>query len=197
MAEDANVGPLGLILLGLAFVGTAFGVAYFGQLSSEKIFEETFAAAAQTALGVVVVGVVVRWYQQKTKVREERMTTLRELSLIRQTIRDAAFLMNAHKSALTWTQQMRELVILIPRLTDLQEARMPGGTRNGLDRAKVALDDLKDEYMQRHDDVARLGTQWDAILALVPKSKEHVVGDRSPLLAALDESIGRLKQLSR
>jgi hypothetical protein len=198
MAEGENVGALGLILLGLAFVGTASGVAYFGRLTSETILEETFAAAAEAALGVVVVGVVVRWYQRRARVREEQMAMLRELSMIRQKIRDANFLMSAHKSAKTWTEQTRELVMLIPRIIDLQETTISNSRtqakHSALDRAKADLLSLKDEYLEKHDDVARLSTQWDAILAVVPRSRELVGTDRSHLLDALDESIGSLKQ---
>jgi hypothetical protein len=198
MAEGENLGTLGLILLGLVFVGTASGVAYVGHLSSEKILEETFAAAAEAALSVVVVGVVARWYQWRAHSREEKVATLRELEAIRQKVRDANFLMTAHKSAKTWTEQTRELVRLVPRIADLQETVVPNdpasAKQSALTRASTALRSIKDEYLERHDEVAKLGTQWDAILAAVPRSKELIVEERSQLLDALDESIGFLKQ---
>ncbi|HXJ93247.1 MAG TPA: hypothetical protein VMT20_10255 [Terriglobia bacterium] len=198
MAESGNFGALGLVLLGLAFVGTAILAAYYGHLWSEKVFEGTFAAAAEAAFGVFVVGIVVRWYQWRASIREEKMAVLRELSRIREKVREANFLMTAHESAKTWTEQTRELVRLVDRITDLQEAASRNGPtqmiRTALDNAKKDLEKLQDEYRRKHGDVAKLGTQWDAILDLVPESKKLVVSDQSPLVDALSESIRLLKQ---
>jgi hypothetical protein len=201
MAENKGFGALGLTLLGLAFFGTAVGVAYLGHLSSERILDGTFAAAAQAALDVVVVGVVVHWYRWRSSIREEKTTMLRELSRILEKVREANFLMNSHKSARTWTEQTRELVMLIPRIDDLREAAIRIFTtpakRSVLDRVKADLEKLKDEYWERHGDVdtlGKLGSQWDAILAAAPRSKELVVSDKSPLLKGLCESIGYLNE---
>src|SRR5215475_5794272 len=98
MSESNKLGALGLGLLGLVFVGTAAGVAYFGDLPHDKILEGTFAAAPEAALGVFVVGVVVLWYQSRASIREEKTEMLRELSRIREKVRQANFLMTAHKS---------------------------------------------------------------------------------------------------
>jgi hypothetical protein len=191
MAEGENLGAFGLFFLGLAFVGTAAVTAHFGHLASKEIHQEIFAAAAESALGVFVVGVVVRWYLWRASLREEKTAMLRELSKIREKVRNARFLMTAHKSARTWTEQTRELVMLVPRITDLQEAAVPNGSALG--RAKVHLESLKDEYWEKHDNVATLGTQWDKIRDTVPSSTELVMSNESPLLKALDESIGWLK----
>ena len=198
MSESNQFGVLGLALLGLVFVGTAAGVAYFGGLPHEKILEATFAASAEGALGVFLVGVVVLWYQSRASIREKKTEMLRELSRIREKVGQAQFLMTAHKSAKTWTEQTRELVILIPRLADLQETTTPNGPsqteRSALDRAKANLEGLKEEYWQKHVEIDKLGTQWDTILATVPLSKQFIVDADSPLLMALTESIRSLKR---
>jgi hypothetical protein len=198
MARGENLGTLGLFLLALAFVGTASGVACVGHLSSENIRVEIFAAAVGAALNVGVVGGVARWHQRRAHSREEKVATLRELEAIRQKVRDANFLMTAHKSAKTWTEQTRELVMLVPRITDLQETAVPNDPApakpSALARARDALRSIKKEYLESHDDVAKLGTHWDAILEAVPRSKELIVEERSQLLDALDESIDSLKQ---
>ena len=140
MAEGENVGAIGLILLGLVFIGIAAGTAHFGHLESKEILQEIFAAAAESVLGVVLVGVVVHWYLWRARLREEKTAMLRELSWIREKVRDAGFLMTTHKSARTWTEQTRELVMLVPRITDLHDSAVSIGS--ALASAKKHLESL-------------------------------------------------------
>ncbi len=196
MAEREILGARGLILLGLMFVGTAVGVAYFGHLSSHTILDETFAAAAEAAMDVFVVGIVVGWYQRRARIREEKTAMRRELSAIREKILHASFLMAAHRSAKTWTEQTREIIMLIPRLADLQETARVSGLPIGaeLEVAKNGLEQLKNEYFDKHPVVDGMSTRWDAILDTVPISRTLVVDQRSRLLTALETSIGSLKK---
>jgi hypothetical protein len=196
MAEGANLGAIGLIILGLVFLCIAAGTAHFGHLESKEIHQEIFAAAAESVLGVFLVGVVVHTYLWRARLREEKTAVLRELSRIREKVRNASFLMTAHKSARTWTEQTRELVMLVPRITDLHDAAVPIGS--ALASAKKHLESLKAEYLEKHDSVATLGTEWDKIGDTVPSSRELVMSNESPLLKALDESIDLLnKELRR
>jgi len=190
MAEDGKPGAIGLVLLAVAFAVIAAGAAWRGHLSAEKMDEEIFAAAAAAALDVCVVGIVVQWYERRARVRERRLAMLEELSAIREKVRQAQLLLTAHRSAKTWTEQMRELIGLIPRLANLEEAGGPAS----LARAREDLGRLKDEYVQKHETIDGLNKQWDAIQQAAPLSMALVVSDTSPLIDTLNESVHAVRR---
>ena len=197
MSEHESVGGRGLVMLGILFAVVAVLIAVFGHLTPDKILEETFAAVAEATMSVVVVGAVVLWYQGQERRRDEKRTLLRELTDIRTKLCSVNFLMSAHESAKTWTEQTRDVVSLIPRIDDLRETAKLRGLADPIDdeleTALTDLETLKKEYLDKHGAIDKLSTQWDAILRTAPESAELLITDRARLMSVFDRSIHRLK----
>jgi hypothetical protein len=160
----AIFGTIAIVIpVGLVFIGWRLYTASNKQSAdfSAKLGELALQLAVIVIVGALI-KVVVDWgtsqrsrYREKVEARREFMRRVRAMHV---TIQNARDLMNAHRTAKTWSEQSRRLMMLRPEVEEISEDLLASGDlfadhtniAEGLKAIVSYLERARKEYVSNH-----------------------------------------------
>jgi hypothetical protein len=208
MSENTPLTFVGFIAIAFVLALIATISMRLGEIHSDKVFEEVFAGAVDVFLEVVVAGGLIWLYQRRQALRAEKAKIARDIREIRAQVREAGLLLTAHQSGKTWGEQSRALIAASTRLEEvrlsLDTIRRDSQSKKAaahLRNAQSALEKLRDEYRDKHEQVDRQQSQfeqdkkthpnpdlhahWNAMLAYLTETNRLLLNENSELLREL------------
>src|SRR5262245_47663029 len=206
MADEADPGPLtlwwvaayGVILLLIVLLIVRL------ELPEHQVLEHVFAALVDVFFVGVVLYLLLFFHRKEQSRRLSFTASADQLEEFRARLWAARALLDAHRSAKTWKEQMQ---LLMPFRSRLERLAMPTSHRllSRSDEASTARANLKDwqtwlqqmenEYMRKHEEMARRQEQYEHSGKLRADRQAQFEANWRDLQRIAQTSLGRLLNL--